>query len=164
MIILAFADTPARRSWAMTCGHSGRSGCDKCFIRGDVREGQRHVTFGGYVDAAPAALFSDDGQWSEGTVCYADGDGGFDVQAAERLLITHEKHRMRCELADAESASLAKLYPLPDGAADGGDLLADPSSPEQRALTEGASKPPCLGPWSVSQAVAQPALAADRRH
>ena len=30
LLVMAFADTPARATWALTCGHSGRSGCDKC--------------------------------------------------------------------------------------------------------------------------------------
>ena len=34
VLVFAYADTPARRAWALTCGHTGRSGCDKCGIRG----------------------------------------------------------------------------------------------------------------------------------
>lgn len=34
VLVFAYADTPARRGWLLTCGASGRSGCDKCGIRG----------------------------------------------------------------------------------------------------------------------------------
>ena len=34
ILVFAYADTPARRGWLLTCGASGRSGCDKCGTRG----------------------------------------------------------------------------------------------------------------------------------
>ena len=34
VFVFAFADTPARRSWNLTIGATGFSGCDKCGIRG----------------------------------------------------------------------------------------------------------------------------------
>ena len=33
ILVVAYADTPARRGWALTCGHTSRSGCDKCGLR-----------------------------------------------------------------------------------------------------------------------------------
>jgi len=33
LLVAAFADTPARRAWALTTGHTCRSGCDKCGLR-----------------------------------------------------------------------------------------------------------------------------------
>lgn len=34
IFLFAFADTPARRMWALTTGHTGNRGCDKCGLRG----------------------------------------------------------------------------------------------------------------------------------
>lgn len=62
VLMFAFADTPARRCWALTCGHSGRSGCDKCGIRGtkDPSAGEddsNPTVFAGYSRDTPALLW-----------------------------------------------------------------------------------------------------------
>lgn len=33
ILVVAYADTPARRGWLLSCGATCRSGCDKCGIR-----------------------------------------------------------------------------------------------------------------------------------
>ena len=64
ILVFAFADTPARRTWALTTGHSGNSGCDKCFIRG-VRELPDGTPLGwsafcGYYRECPAVYLEPD--------------------------------------------------------------------------------------------------------
>lgn len=61
VLVFAYADTPARRGWAMTTGHTGKSGCDKCGIRG-VRKLPGGIVltwtaFAGYFGKCPALLF-----------------------------------------------------------------------------------------------------------
>lgn len=64
ILVFAFADTPARRSWALTTGHSGNSGCDKCFIRGvrELPDGTplRWSAFCGYYRECPAVYLEPD--------------------------------------------------------------------------------------------------------
>lgn len=69
IFVLAFADTPARRGWLLSTGHTSRSGCDKCGIR-SVRKLPGGGTldfngFAGYTAAVPAKVYdSDDEVWS----------------------------------------------------------------------------------------------------
>lgn len=64
VLVFAYADTPARRSWLLGCGHTGRSGCDKCGIRG-VRELTSGVPLGntcflGYSGSTLALVYDAD--------------------------------------------------------------------------------------------------------
>lgn len=61
VVVVAYADTPARRGWALTCGHTSRSGCDKCGLRStrtmfDGTETPTNV-FTGYIANAKALVF-----------------------------------------------------------------------------------------------------------
>ena len=139
LLVLAFADTPARRAWALTCGHTGRSGCDKCGVR-SVRQGPHgevysSACFGGYAWHAPTLTYDINGNWQEGSVLY--GGDNFDPATAEPLLITQEKHMLRSVAADEASQDEAEKHPLPAAAANGGTLTADPNSPAERQLSAG---------------------------
>lgn len=68
ILVFAFADTPARRRWALTTGHTGKSGCDKCGIRGFrlLPSGieLNWTAFMGYSSPCPVLLFD-----AESKVC-----------------------------------------------------------------------------------------------
>lgn len=57
ILVFAFADTPARRGWALTTGHTGFRGCDKCGIRGvrTLSSGVKlnFTAFCGYCEKVP---------------------------------------------------------------------------------------------------------------
>ena len=57
-LVYAVADTPARRGWALTTGHTSLSGCDKCGLRStrELPSGDlvQFSAFAGYRDPAPA--------------------------------------------------------------------------------------------------------------
>lgn len=60
ILVFAFADTPARRSWALTTGHTGFRGCDKCGLIG-FRQVTEEVTlkwtaFAGYCNKCRAVV------------------------------------------------------------------------------------------------------------
>lgn len=61
VLVFAYADTPARRGWALTTGHTGRSGCDKCGIRGiRILPGGIQLNwtaFAGFHHPCPAMVF-----------------------------------------------------------------------------------------------------------
>lgn len=140
---LAFADTPFRAAWALTCGHSGRSGCDKCALRSTrgATDGEQytHNVFGGYTDLAPTLNFDErTGDWVAGQALLGQA-GVFNPEAAAELLITHKKHLMRSRAAEQATTEEARNHPLPAAAAHGGCFLADPNSAEERALSEGGS-------------------------
>ena len=145
VLLLAFADTPQRRAWALTCGHSGRTGCDKCGLRasrfGADGFAYNNNCFRGYADLAQTMTFDNEGTWTAGQVQYSV-EGSFNEADAAKLLITDEKHRRRCKRAKADSRELARMHPLPVAAENGGSLAADPNSAAQRALTAGG---PCYG-------------------
>jgi hypothetical protein len=104
VLALAQADTPFRAIWALLCGHSSRTGCDKCFLRGTKKgpnaEAWGATRFGGYSQHAPTLVFDDLCNWEEGSdkegVCLVgplrpasgrqDGD---DVRFCNGLLSTH---------------------------------------------------------------------------
>jgi hypothetical protein len=140
ILTLAFADTPARRAWNLTCGHCGRSGCDKCGIRGtrvvdEDGNGFGPTRFLGCASDAPTLSFNLEGEWKEGTIRY--GDKRFVPERDAGILITNAHHSMRAQLAEDITEKIAALHPLPAAAANGGTLDSDPSSPEQRRLTQG---------------------------
>lgn len=63
VLVFAFADTPARRSWALTIGHTGFRGCDKCSIKG-IRKLPDGTTLGwtafcGYYRECHAAVLEE---------------------------------------------------------------------------------------------------------
>jgi hypothetical protein len=140
VLVLAQADTPFRAIWALLCGHSSRSGCDKCFIRGTMKgpggEKWGATRFGGYTSPAPTLTFDDQHNWSEGSVRF--GQARFDPSVAKGLMVSHDKHLMRCRAADAATTRAILQFPIPAAACQGGDLTADPSSADQRELTSGA--------------------------
>lgn len=64
VLAFAYADTPARRGWALTTGHTSRSGCDKCGLRstrvlhnGDIVP---FSAFTGYTAPAAAVAYDED--------------------------------------------------------------------------------------------------------
>jgi hypothetical protein len=141
VLALAQADTPFRAIWALLCGHSSRTGCDKCFLRGTKKgpnaEAWGATRFGGYSQHAPTLVFDDLCNWEEGSVIY--GQAKFDPKQAEHLMVSHQKHLLRCKAAEAASMRALEQFPIPRAARNGGDMTADPSSAEQRELTKGAS-------------------------
>ena len=66
VLLLAFADTPQRRAWALKCGHSGRTGCDKCGLRATRHgaDGMEYASncFRGYAELAPTSTWMARGQ------------------------------------------------------------------------------------------------------
>ena len=152
VLALAHADTPARAAWAATCGHTGRSGCDRCAIRGTRQLADGTPTpstvFRGYDAPAPTLNLLEDAegaepaQWAVGTVQYGVR-GKFKPERVEPLLMTTRKHSMRSLAAEEASAEEAINHPLPLEAAAGGNLAADPNSDEERALSAGVA--PCKG-------------------
>jgi hypothetical protein len=83
-----------RRAWALTCGHSGRTGCDKCGLRSTRRvpDGTEYSSncFGGYSARAPTVTFDTAGNWQEAEVQYSKG-GRFDEARVAELLIGKEQ-------------------------------------------------------------------------
>lgn len=66
VLAYAYADTPARRGWALTSGHTSRSGCDKCGLRSTrVLPNGDTITssaFCGYTAPATALVYDEDEQ------------------------------------------------------------------------------------------------------
>lgn len=66
VLAAAYADTPARRGWALATGHTGRSGCDKCGLRSTrLLPSGDTVGFGafcGYSAPATALVYDEDKQ------------------------------------------------------------------------------------------------------
>lgn len=64
VLTYAYADTPARRGWALTTGHTSRSGCDKCGLRSTrvlpTGETVNFSAFCGYTAPATALVYDED--------------------------------------------------------------------------------------------------------
>ena len=122
VLVFAFADTPARRGWALTCGHSGRSGCDKCGIRGVkiLPSGQElsSVSFLGYCEPAPALylkrsaaaadLTSDVRLWllvDLGSTWYAIRESVYELQDWELTTVKFAKPVRGTTVYDADAVS-----------------------------------------------------------
>ena len=147
LLVMAFADTPARATWALTCGHSGRSGCDKCFMPSTrmLADGtQIHFNiYRAYVDAVLAYVYAGDrsgdqllDRWQEMEIVYGDGKT-FWPASGDRLLITDQKHRMRSLAADQATAEEHARRPLPPAATNPANVSQDPNSAVARGITRG---------------------------
>lgn len=148
VLMFGQADTPFRAAWALTCGHSGRSGCDACSLRSTRcgPDGQEYSfnVYGGYTVPAPTLAFGEDAQWKEpGEVLLGEGMQ-FIRERMEGLIITSKMHQLRSRAADEAREEETQRFPLPAGAAGGGNLAADPNSAEEKALSKGTCESNCI--------------------
>lgn len=127
--------------WALTCGHSGFSGCDFCYQRGSTTNGLGEplgtVRWLGCHFQTDFQAFDEQMQLTQGRVLLTSADGTFDTEQANALHVKNVLHKARCVAADEAKQRAFEKFPMPARARGGGDLTEDPSSDDQKQLTKG---------------------------